>query len=101
MEWYRVYHGMPEDAKLQVIAKRTSQPMAHVVSVWGCLLDAASKHDPRGKIQIDPEQIAVVQDILTICAGTKVAHFMANLLRGINFTEILKSYSRVSRHHQQ
>jgi hypothetical protein len=63
MEWYRVYHGMPEDAKLQVIAKRTSQPMAHVVSVWVCLLDAASKHDPRGEIQIDPEQIAVVQDI--------------------------------------
>jgi hypothetical protein len=63
MEWYRVYHGLPQDAKLQVIAKRSNQPMANVVSVWVCLLDAASKHDPRGIIKIDPEEIGVIQDI--------------------------------------
>ncbi len=63
MEWYRAYHGMPHDPKLQVIAKRTGQPMAVVVAVWVCVLDAASQHEPRGVIEIDPEEIAVIQGI--------------------------------------
>ena len=63
IEWYRVYHGMPEDAKLKVIAKRSKQLMAHVVTVWLCVLDAASRHKTRGTVQVDSEQIAVVQDI--------------------------------------
>lgn len=60
MEWYRAYHGLPHDPKLQVIAKRTGQPMAVVVAVWVCVLDAASQHDPRGVIEVDPEEIAVI-----------------------------------------
>lgn len=63
MEWYRAYHGMPYDPKLQVIAKRTGQPMAVVVAVWVCILDAASQHDPRGVIEVDAEEIAVVQGL--------------------------------------
>ncbi len=61
MEWYRAYHGMPHDPKLQVVAKRCNQPMAFVVAVWVCILDAASQHDPRGIIEIDPEEVAVIQ----------------------------------------
>ena len=63
IEWYRVYHGMPEDAKLRVIANRSGQKMTHVVTVWLCLLDAASRHKTRGTVEVDSEQIAVVQDI--------------------------------------
>ena len=63
IEWYRVYHGMPEDAKLKVIAKRSQQLMTHVVTVWLCVLDAASRHKTRGTVEVDSEQIAVVQDI--------------------------------------
>ena len=63
IEWYRVYHGMPEDAKLKVVAKRCGHLMTHVVTVWLCVLDAASRHKKRGTVQVDSEQIAVVQDI--------------------------------------
>lgn len=63
MEWYRAYHGMPYDPKLKVVARRSGQPMAFVVAVWACVLDAASQHDPRGTINIDPEEIAVFQDM--------------------------------------
>ena len=63
IEWYRVYHGMPEDAKLKVISKRSGQSMAHVVTVWLCVLDSASRHKTRGMVQVDSEEIAVVQDI--------------------------------------
>lgn len=63
MEWYRAYHGMPYDPKLKVVARRSGQPMSSVVAVWACVLDAASQHDPRGTINIDPEEIAVFQDM--------------------------------------
>ena len=53
IEWYRVYHGMPEDAKLKVIAKRSQQLMTHVVTVWLCVLDAASRHKTRGTVEVD------------------------------------------------
>jgi len=62
-EWYRVYHGMPEDSKLRVIAQRSKQLMTHVVTVWVSILDAASKHKIRGTVEIDAEQISVVQEI--------------------------------------
>lgn len=54
---------MPYDQKLQFIAKRTEQPLAHVVAIWVCLLDAASQHDPRGVLSLDLEEMAVLQDI--------------------------------------
>ncbi len=65
MDWYRAYHGMPQDAKLKVVAHRTKQPMASVVAVWVHLLDMASQHNPRGNVVIDAELIAVMQNLET------------------------------------
>jgi len=62
MEWFRMYHGMPFDTKLRVIAKRANQPMGVAVVVWACILDAASQADPRGIAVVDPEEIAVALD---------------------------------------
>ncbi len=56
---------MPHDPKLKVIAHRAKQPMAHVVAVWTCLLDAASQHRARGTVEVDAEQIAIMQDMDT------------------------------------
>ena len=56
---------MPQDTKLKVVAHRTKQPMASVLSVWVCLLDMASQHNPRGSVVIDAEQIAVMQNLET------------------------------------
>jgi hypothetical protein len=53
MDWYRAYHGMPQDAKLKVVAHRTKQPMASVVAVWVHLLDMASQNNPRGNVVRD------------------------------------------------
>jgi hypothetical protein len=65
MDWYRAYHGMPQDAKLKVVAHRTKQPMASVVAVWVHLLDMASQNNPRGNVVIDAELIAVMQNLET------------------------------------
>ena len=62
MEWFRMYHGMPFDTKLRVVAKRAGQPMGVAVVVWACILDAASQSDPRGIAVIDAEEIAVALD---------------------------------------
>lgn len=56
---------MPHDPKLKVIAHRAKQPMARVVAVWTCLLDAASQHTSRGTVEVDAEQIAIMQDMET------------------------------------
>lgn len=65
MDWYRAYHGMPQNTTLRVVAHRTKLPMASVLSVWVCLLDMASQNNPRGNVVIDAEQIAVLQNLET------------------------------------
>jgi len=65
MDWYRAYHGMPQNTTLRVVAHRTKLPMASVLSVWVCLLDMASQNNPRGNVLIDAEQIAVLQNLET------------------------------------
>jgi len=81
MDWYRAYHGMPQDTKLKVVAHRTKQPMASVLAVWVYLLDMASQSNPRGNVVIDAEQIAVLQDLETADV-TKIinAFYEKNLL---------------------
>ena len=63
MDWYRAYHGMTQDTKLKVVAKRSGQPMERVLAIWLCLLDMASQNDPRGIVRFDAEELAVMQDI--------------------------------------
>lgn len=68
-----MYHGVPHDPKLKVIAHRAKQPMAHVVAVWTCLLDAASQHKSRGTVEVDAEQIAIMQDMETAAVEAIIA----------------------------
>ena len=65
MDWYRAYHGMPQNTTLRVVAHRTELPMASVLAVWVHLLDMASQNNPRGNVVIDAELIAVVQNLKT------------------------------------
>jgi hypothetical protein len=88
MEWFRMYHGMPFDTKLRVIAKRANQPMGVAVVVWACILDAASQADPRGIAVVDPEEIAVALDfdveaveavIRTAMRRSSLNHYLINV----------------------
>lgn len=76
MQWYRIYHGLPYDPKLQVVAKRTGYPLGYVVPVWICVLDAASKNDPRGVAKLDPEEIAVTLQMEIEAVETILAAFI-------------------------
>jgi len=60
MNWYKMYHGAPLDAKLAVIAKRAGLRRGEMLALWVVLLDHASQSTPRGSIRdIDLEEIAV------------------------------------------
>lgn len=64
MDWFRMWHGMPNDDKLRVVARKSKQPMALVVAVWSYLLDYASQQEQRGSVDgIDLEAVAVGLDM--------------------------------------
>jgi 5-methylcytosine-specific restriction endonuclease McrA len=61
MEWFRFYHGTPEDAKLWMIAEKAHVPRAFVQSLWIYCMDFASQAEDRGSISsLDIEQAAYV-----------------------------------------
>lgn len=63
MSWYRVYHGMPFDSKLAVIAKRCGARRGEVVAVWLAVLDCASQNEERRSTAgINAEEIAFSYD---------------------------------------
>jgi hypothetical protein len=61
MNWWRAYHGLPNDPKLALVARVTpcNATRGHVTAVFVTLLDYASQNTPRGSLEgVDPEQIA-------------------------------------------
>lgn len=61
MNWWRAYHGLPNDPKLALVATVTpcNARRGEVLEVWVSLLDFASQNTPRGSIEgFDSEQIA-------------------------------------------
>jgi hypothetical protein len=60
MDWWRAYHGLPNDPKLALVALVTpcNAKKHEVTAVWVTLLDLASQNTPRGSIDgADSEQI--------------------------------------------
>lgn len=64
MDWYRVYHGLPYDARLGVVARRAGLARAQVVALFLLLLDFASQAFPRGTLKgFDAEEAAIALEI--------------------------------------
>lgn len=61
--WFKVLHDTPYNHKLEFVAKKCNARMCEVLAVWLCEMDAASKHDPRGVSDADPELVAFKQGI--------------------------------------
>lgn len=63
MDWYRVYQGLPYDAKLGVVARRSGLSRAEALALYICLFDAAS-HAQGGSVKaLDPEATGIALDI--------------------------------------
>lgn len=60
MNWYKIHHGLPLDARLAVVARRAGFRRGEVLALWVALLDHASRSVPRGSVRdMDAEEIAV------------------------------------------
>lgn len=66
MNWYKVFHGLPQDAKLALVARRAGLRRGEVLALWLLLLDSASRHAPRGTLPaLDAEELAAALDFET------------------------------------
>jgi len=64
MDFYRLFHGLPYDARLAVIAKRSSLSRAEALALFIALHDYASQTLPRGSLAgFDAEQVALALDL--------------------------------------
>jgi hypothetical protein len=66
VDWYRRYNGTTTDAKLRLVAKKTSQHLCFVIAVWDHLLEFANsqENDDRGSIAgFDLEVAAAALDL--------------------------------------
>lgn len=63
-QWFRVWHGMPNDPKFRLIAKISDSPLAAVITVFMQLMDRASQAKPRGTVgDVDPSEMAMACDL--------------------------------------
>jgi len=61
MDWFRLHHGMPQDPKWIVVARRAGVPVGAVLAVWVSMLDAASRASVRGNLEgWDDEDVAAM-----------------------------------------
>lgn len=59
-DWFRSWHGAPTDNKWLLIAKRAGVKPIHVSGTWWALLDHASQHSERGRVDdFDVETFAL------------------------------------------
>lgn len=64
MDWYKMYHGLPTDARLAVVAHRAGVRRAEALAIWVTLLDRASQARPRGYVMgLDAEELAITLDL--------------------------------------
>ncbi|MDE1151313.1 MAG: hypothetical protein PW788_02155 [Micavibrio sp.] len=64
MDFYRLFHGLPYDARLAVIAKRSTLSKGETLALFIALHDHASQSLPRGSLAgFDAEQVALALDL--------------------------------------
>lgn len=66
MKWFRIWHGLPSDARLGVVARKSGLSRPECIALYVALLDAASKSKPPGALDgVDAEELSVQLDIDT------------------------------------
>ena len=71
MSWYKLLTGMPQDAKLAVIARRTGVRRGEVLAIWIALLDHGCTDGRRGNVKdSDPEEIAAMLEFDSVVVET-------------------------------
>lgn len=63
IEWFRLWHDMPNDPKWRTIARASAQPIPVVISVALHVMVDASRNVTRGHVDVTAEDIASALDV--------------------------------------
>lgn len=87
MEWFRWHNDTTIDAKWRMVARRTGQPVAHVVAVWAALGEHANQADDRGTAEKwDAEVVAATLDLDASQVEAIVEAMQGRVLDGLRLT---------------
>ena len=75
--WLRLWHELPNDPKWRTIARASGQPISSIIAVYIHLLVSASQNDPRGQIDVCPEDLGSALDI-----GTEAVEKILDAMQG-------------------
>lgn len=63
IEWFRLWHDMPNDPKWRTVARVSGQPIATVLAVALHLMVDASRNVTRGHVSVTAEDVASALDV--------------------------------------
>ena len=76
MNCYKMPYGIPFDAKLAVISRRTGLRRGEVLALWVALLDHGARALPRGSVyDIDAEELAALLEFETAAVELALSAF--------------------------
>src|SRR5580765_318610 len=63
IEWFRLWHDMPNDPKWRTVARASGQPISLVLSVALHMMVDASRNVTRGHVTVTAEDVASALDV--------------------------------------
>lgn len=86
IEWFRLWHDMPNDPKWRTIARVSGQPISVVISVALHVMVDASRNVTRGHVDVTAEDIASGLDVTDEAVEAVLSAMQGRILDGDRLT---------------
>ncbi len=86
IEWFRLWHDMPNDPKWRTIARASGQPIPVVISVALHVMVDASRNVTRGHVDVTAEDIASALDVTDEAVEAILSAMQGRILDGDRLT---------------
>lgn len=86
IEWFRLWHDMPNDPKWRTIARASGQPIPVVISVALHVMVDASRNVTRGHVDVTAEDIASALDVTDEAVEAILEAMQGRILDGDRLT---------------